>query len=240
MMQHQHMPTDSRQFEPAYISLRRKEGRMYTDDEVLQLPNVPPGHQLVGEWKQRKRSAHRLESYLRSKKQALNILEIGCGNGWLSHRLSCIPNVTVTGTDINETELLQALRVFQKDNLNFFTGDIRELDLRPPFDAIVFAASFQYFFPAASILDRCLQLLQDDGEVHIIDTAFYSEADAVLARQRSAVYFLSMGAADMNAFYFHHTEQSLADYRWRYRHKPNAWSRFFFRTTTFPWIVIQP
>jgi 2-polyprenyl-3-methyl-5-hydroxy-6-metoxy-1,4-benzoquinol methylase len=75
-------------FERLYIALREQEQRLYTDEQVRQLPDIDPSHLHYKEWKIRKHSAERLISYLNKKKRRLNILEIGCGNGWLSAQLA--------------------------------------------------------------------------------------------------------------------------------------------------------
>src|ERR1700688_525276 len=99
-------------FEEIYIASRQSESRVYSDEQVAQLPFVEPSHIHYDEWQSRKRSSDRLKNYLENKNKPLSILEIGCGNGWLSARLVAIKNSTVTAIDINRTELNQARRVF--------------------------------------------------------------------------------------------------------------------------------
>src|SRR5215213_9914853 len=97
-----------KQFEELYIFLRDYEGRIYTDDEVAKLPDIKANHRYKQEWGIRKRSSQKPKHYLKKKKKSLNILEVGCGNGWLSHQLSAIENSIVKGIDINQIELSQA------------------------------------------------------------------------------------------------------------------------------------
>ena len=75
-------------FESLYIQLREKEGRIYPDEEVAQLPVTSSTHPHYKEWLIRKESSQKLVSWLKKKKKPLDMLEIGCGNGWLSHKLS--------------------------------------------------------------------------------------------------------------------------------------------------------
>src|SRR5579863_3205882 len=108
-----------------YLDLRQKEGRIYSDEALKMLPDVSPNHALAFEWKVRKRSSEKLIKRLSSKHIPLKILEIGCGNGWLSHKISEIGDSEVTGVDINMTELKQATRVFgEQKNLTFLYADI--------------------------------------------------------------------------------------------------------------------
>src|SRR5687767_2559429 len=116
-------------FEEQYIRLRQKEGRLYTDEVVRQLPFVSRKDPFYREWRMRAQSAYRLHQYLQKKKRPLKILEVGCGNGWLSHLLSGIPGAVVTGLDINRKELMQATRVFQKPTLCFIEGNFRNEQL---------------------------------------------------------------------------------------------------------------
>ena len=131
------------EFESVYVDLRIAEKRMYSDEEVVWLPEVDEQHIHKKEWDIRKSSCKRLTRYLTNKKRPLKILEVGCGNGWLSYQLSQIPYSDVTGLDINQTEIRQAERVFAGiTNLRFIYGelDARSLQLEK-FDVVVFAAS---------------------------------------------------------------------------------------------------
>src|SRR5215203_4755336 len=79
---------DAEAFEKLYMQLRKKEQRLYTDEEVRNLPQVIAAHPHFKEWQLRKKSCGRLIEYLDQKNKPLHILEIGCGNGWLSAQLA--------------------------------------------------------------------------------------------------------------------------------------------------------
>ena len=125
-------------FEEQYIMVRQKENRLYTDEQVRWLPEIEPSHPHYKEWQIRRNSCKNLVQHLSSKKKELNILEVGCGNGWLCSQLSRIPGSNVAGIDINKTELGQAKRVFENiENLEFFNCEIMdELIRNEKFDAI--------------------------------------------------------------------------------------------------------
>src|SRR5579872_3354357 len=165
-------------FEDLYLAVRQREKRLYTDEQLRRLPDIDSLHIHADEWKIRKRSAIRLMDYLQRKRRPMRILEVGCGNGWLSAKLSEIPGADVIGLDINQTEISQANRVFIKDNLEFVYDTFNE-DTFPDvkFDVIVFAASLQYFESAKAILELALSILGKGGEVHIIDTHFYKREE---------------------------------------------------------------
>lgn len=107
-------------FERKYIEIRDLENRLYTDEEILKLPDLPMEHPLYKEWQARKQLFNRLYKHLAGRRRSLDILEIGCGNGWCSHQMAEIPYANVIGLDINFTELQQAARVFSDNpNLSF-------------------------------------------------------------------------------------------------------------------------
>ncbi len=227
-------------FEQLYIELRKKEGRCYTDEEVKQLPLANRMHAHYKEWEVRTRSATRLINYLENKNRPLSILEAGCGNGWFSGRLAEMKNVSVTATDINRTELEQAKRVFgSKQNLVFKTGDIRNIVFENKFDVIVFAASIQYFSPLEDIIEGALWLLNEGGELHILDSQFYKPAEVEAARERSQAYYHSLDCEEMSSFYFHHAVDTLRYFDHEFLFDPSSFkNKLFSKNDPFPWIRI--
>lgn len=233
----------SHPFEKAYIELRTCESRVYADHLLKNLPDIPSGHPLEKEWSIRKSSLTKLISYLR-KTSAKRILELGCGNGWLSHRLATSLVSEVFAMDINETELLQGARVFEGvKNLIFICGDIRTSKITPQsFDCIVLAASIQYFPDFGLLIKRLLSLLTPTGEIHIIDTPFYHDDKLATAKQRSKTYFENSGFAAMAPYYNHHTWSGLKSFNYKVMYEPGLVHHrirsIFFPMSPFPWIKI--
>lgn len=226
--------------EQLYLELRKKEGRIYSDTEVKQLPDVPKGHPLANEWKVRKHSAKKLVNALKTKNRPLKILEIGCGNGWLCHQLSCIPHSDITGVDVNKPELEQADRLFGSiPNIRFVCGDIFEDGLlEKDYSVIVFASSIQYFENITTTIERALSLLSNKGEIHIIDTPFYTSVqNALAARQRSERYFSQCGTIDMARYYHHYTYADLLNFNHTVI-KPTL-AEHLLRLSRFPKILIK-
>jgi len=230
------------QFEKSYLALRRKEGRLYSDEEVRRLPTVETSHPYFAEWRIRKESCDKLTRYLRKKNQTLKILDVGCGNGWLGSQLSKIENSDVTGIDINKMELMQAQRIFRNgDNLEFLMADIRDERIQSrKFDIIIFAASIQYFPSFDKIVSLCLQMLNANGEIHIVDSHFYSHSERAVARHRSQEYFESMDSSEMTQHYFHHEVDQLKKYVFKTLSNSSWIRRIVSRhKNRFPWICIM-
>ena len=217
-------------FEEQYIRLRKKEGWLYSDAEVGQLPDPPNAsaeHAKI--WKLRKNSAGQFLQYCKAKNKPLKILETGCGNGWFSAKIAASASgFSVVGTDINFFELKQAARVFQNDNLHFVLADIFNSPFpESEFDIIVFNGSIQYFPELKTILSKAKSLLNTNGEIHILDSPFYSnEAEAATATVRTAVYYRQMNAPEMAGSYSHHLLKTLEACGAEFLYKPQKKTLF--------------
>lgn len=229
-------------FERKYITTRQKEKRMYDDQELMHLPDIYQNHPHYPEWLQRKQAAAKLFDHLQKKNKPLSILEIGCGNGWLSHYLSGINNSIVTGQDVNFTELQQAARVFAATgNLSFIYGDLFNGILgKQVYDIILFAASIQYFPSLVRIIGFALDHLVTEGELHIVDSPFYSREELPQAKQRSIDYYRNIGSAEMADYYFHHSWEDLSVFRYHKKYDPQkVINRLLGNKRAFPWVCIN-
>jgi ubiquinone/menaquinone biosynthesis C-methylase UbiE len=223
-------------FSTRYIEARQKEQRVFSDEQVVTLPDVSKNHPFYDEWKLRGKSARRFLNYLRKKNHPQKILDIGCGNGWFSNLIANNGH-NVTAVDINLPELEQAARVFEKPNLTFAYADIfkgNELQARR-FDLIVFNSSFQYFSNAESTILKLRGLLTEGGEIHIIDSPFYKVNEIDHARKRTQAYYENLGFPDMAQFYFHHVFGDLGNYKVLYR---PSFLNFIKKDSPFYWILI--
>jgi ubiquinone/menaquinone biosynthesis C-methylase UbiE len=227
-------------FTDQYISLREKEGRIYSDEELRLLPKVSKTHPLEREWKIRERSSNHLVEYLSAKNKSLQLLEIGCGNGWLSNKLAEVKGIEVIGMDINGPELEQAQKVFVKQNLHFKYGKLGELNPgSKKFDIIVFASSIQYFPLLHSAIKNCMSWLTPEGEIHILDTNFYTKTEKIKARVRSQEYFQSLDQPLMHHYYFHHQLDDLRGFEFKILNKFQIQLEKLTGGKTFPWICIK-
>lgn len=229
-------------FEKLYLEVRKAERRLYSDDEVKNLPDIIAGHPYYGEWKQRKESCERLIKYLDKKHRLLTILEIGCGNGWFSAQLAKNASWKVTGIDINKEELAQAARVFEKmPNLDFIQSDIRSGQLKQNnFDVIVFASSIQYFPSIREIVKAAFLFLKTGGEIHILDTALYHSEEMETARQRTKDYFTGIGFPEAASYYFHHDRKNLGGFNTKILYNPKSWiNKLRNNKNPFYWICVK-
>jgi SAM-dependent methyltransferase len=230
-------------FEKNYVELRQREKRVYADNVVKDLPSIPSGHHLKKEWKIRQTSLKKLRSYLETRKGRKRVLELGCGNGWLSHHLALLPDTEVLGMDLNETELLQAATVFNHINrLSFAYADIFKTGSLPEFDYIILASSLQYFPDVKKLTSKLLRQLSPAGEIHIIDTPIYDSAEVISARARSAEYF-NLQQSRMKLFYHHHDWSAFDQFKLQLLHDPrsitNRLAGLISVRSPFPWICIK-
>ncbi|MCC8427180.1 bifunctional 2-polyprenyl-6-hydroxyphenol methylase/3-demethylubiquinol 3-O-methyltransferase UbiG [Mucilaginibacter sp. UR6-11] len=224
-------------FEELYVAVRDYEKKVYTDAELQVLPDFSIHSE---EWEIRKRSSGRLLSYLGKKQRFLRILEVGCGNGWLSAKMAGLPQTYVAGLDINLAEINQANRVFKKPNLEFiydsFTDNTFDTD---KFDIVVFAASLQYFPSVVAVLQQVERILSPHGEIHVIDTPFYAPEDAARAADRCRSYYKDMGIPEMADHYFHHSVSEFWGFNYRVLFNPTSLFNRLFKKDPFYWIVIK-
>lgn len=229
-------------FAQQYILLRYKEGRIYSDKQVAELPEIDKEHKHYNEWQVRKNTSGRLIKYFINKKRDLEILEVGCGNGWLSAKLSAVPLSKVTGIDINAAELSQAKRVFRQiGNVEFFNCSLQnEMFSGRKFDIIVFAASVQYFSSLKKVLSDSLEMLKLGGEIHIIDSHLYKQNGISAARLRSNEYYRAIGFPEMSDQYFHHTLGDLKLFNHDILYDPNSIiNKLKKNKNPFYWVIIR-
>jgi ubiquinone/menaquinone biosynthesis C-methylase UbiE len=228
-------------FEQSYFSLRQHEQRIYTDQQLLALPDVPEQHLYHSEWRIRKQSCCRLITYLRKKKKPLRVLEVGCGNAWLSAKIAAITGTDVIGIDPNTEEIKQGRRVFKHNNLHLIDLDFASADLdAQKFDIILFAAAIQYFPSISEIIVKAQNCLTKEGEIHILDTHFYGSSAVEGAKKRTIAYFTEMGFPEMAGFYFHHQLKDLKGENYRVMHDPRSWLNQLIFKNPFYWICIKP
>jgi SAM-dependent methyltransferase len=222
-------------FEQLYLALRKKEGRILSDDQIKTLPYLK-NHPLEKEWKLRQKSTR---SFLKiAEKSKLKYWwEIGCGNGWFAHQLSLLQGSKVIGTDVNVVELQQADRNFKKSNLHFaYCESPADVPQEIKVEAIVFNACIQYFEEPQRFIEACKKRFPG-VKVFILDSPIYSNnQEALEAAERSEVYYTKMGFPNLSKFYFHHSWKDIKNLSVIY--KPSKY-QLYGRKNPFPILQID-
>jgi ubiquinone/menaquinone biosynthesis C-methylase UbiE len=238
-------PESNSSIEDMYHALRDKEGWIYPDVIVEQLPIIGKSDPHSAQWQVRKNSLHRLVQYLITEHPGSTILDVGCGNGWMTNRL-VKKGFQVCAIDLNYFELQQAARIFRKTtNAIWLYGNIlSNVVPQDSMDCVVMASSLQYFVDISELMKSLFRIVRNAGEIHIIDTPFYSAREKDNAAQRSTAYFASIGYPDFANHYFHRTYDELRDYSLRVHSHPNRVMNKVMNIlghgeSPFPWIVIQ-
>jgi SAM-dependent methyltransferase len=231
--------------EERYRQVRKREGRLYDDAAVRALPEIDSAHPLAREWAARRDSFARLKTYLTWNARAPTILDLGCGNGWMSGRLAEIPGSRVYGLDLNQYELTQAARVFADcPRVTFAYADVLTVSLPEAcVDVVILASAIQYF-PNLNVLVRSLApLLAERGEIHIMDSPLYRPDEVPGAQARTRAYYAALGFPEMAMKYHPHTFAALEEFRPRVMYDPRGivsrLMRRFVPTSPFPWIILS-
>lgn len=228
-----------------YLSVREKEGRLFPDELAARLPDLPAKHPLADEWRARAASCERLKRYLARASRPLAILDLGCGNGWLSNRLASLPSACVCGLDRNPLELAQAARLFAGPNLAFLEAEVSCLPFsNTSFDVIILASVIQYFPDLPVLILSLKPLLKPGGEIHLLDSPLYRPGELHSARLRSHSYYASLGFPEMAGHYFHHLTASLEPFSPRWLYRPQSLRARLARRLgqacpPFPWVCLR-
>ena len=231
-------------FESIYIAVREHEKRIYSDEEVKLLPFTYGSNPHKEEWNLRKRPLQRFTNYIQKYNYEVNLLDIGCGNGWFSANVANKSSIDIYALDVNIIELEQAARVFNFDNIYFICGNIFDnIFEKLSFDIITLNSSIQYFNNFASLINRLFFFLTNEGEIHILDSPIYNQNELVGAKERTARYYISNGFPEMTKHYHHHTFDELKDLNYKILYDPKALQNNLkkiigIKDSPFPWIRI--
>jgi SAM-dependent methyltransferase len=238
------MPSTDDLISDLYIRVRQKEGRLYPDRTVANLPSVPESDPLKKEWQLRAASLRRLTAYLNRLPRPIRLLDLGCGNGWFSRHLSSLREVEVLGVDRNPVELSQAARLFSRPNLLFLSADIyRSPFPAEAFDIILLASVAQYFSDLSALVGKLRSMLRPRGQIHIIDSPFYESAELPAAQERTRAYYSGLGFPAMADHYFHHSYAELEPFSPTWHYRPDSSRARLSKllgnpTSPFPWLSI--
>jgi ubiquinone/menaquinone biosynthesis C-methylase UbiE len=100
-----------------------------------------------------------------------NVLDIGCGSGWLSRRLAgMVAEGRVVGMDISDEMIRIARRnSLPHDNLLFVTGEVGEIPWEPNFFAHAVSIESSYYWPKpAAGAKEIFRVLRPGGSAWIL------------------------------------------------------------------------
>ena len=100
-----------------------------------------------------------------------NVLDVGCGAGWLSRRLGkLVPQGRVVGMDVSDEMIRHARRAsVEFENLMFVTGEVQEIPWEPNFFSHAISVESSYYWPdpAAGIRD-IFRVVKPSGSAWIL------------------------------------------------------------------------
>lgn len=159
-----------------YAAIRAAEGRGSEDPEYYRrLPDHDPAHPLAWQWAIRRKSFETLRQHVvAGLPDGARILDLGAGNGWLSHRLA-LAGHRPCAVDINTdpADGLRAARHFEP-SWPRLRAEFDRLPLAAAqADLVIYNASFHYAADAVATLREALRVLRPRGRVVILDTPLY-------------------------------------------------------------------
>ncbi|GIM30697.1 malonyl-[acyl-carrier protein] O-methyltransferase [Clostridium polyendosporum] len=112
-----------------------------------------------------KRMGDILVDYIKNDRSHIkNILEIGCGTGYVTQRLiNYFPDAQITAVDIAPGMIEYVKSIIQCDRVNFICEDIEEMKLKDKFDLIISNATFQWFNNLEKTTNQLIELLDKNG-----------------------------------------------------------------------------
>ena len=180
-----------------YQAVRRAEQRGAPDAEYYRaLPFKDLTGRFSRDWQIRARSYKALQDRViapleSSSGRSLRVLDLGAGNGWLSHRLARRGH-EVAAVDLltNAYDGLGAHAYYEAR----FTPVQADFTC-PPFtagqmDVVIFNASLHYSICYEDTLSHALQMLRSSGRLVILDSPIYHSVDSgwQMVREREAAF----------------------------------------------------
>jgi len=160
-----------------YRTVRDCDGhrRRLPSEHYRTLPSVPRTDPQAGEWLVRRETYHHLlQRVLAASSQPMQVLDVGAGTGWLSHRLAALGQrvVAVDALD-DDADGLGAWRHYDMP----FAVVQADFDALPfsakQFDLVVFNGSLHYAPDAGATLVRARRMLAPGGALVVMDSPMF-------------------------------------------------------------------
>jgi SAM-dependent methyltransferase len=188
------MSTSVEEFFHDYAKHRADEGRGLRGEDLRALPYLKSGP-FAKQWTVRAKSYDAFLKHVLFPMEgvrALEILDLGAGNGWLSYRVALRGHKAVA-LDIRRDDVdgLGAAAEFLRDRPDMFECLSASFDDLPltsgRFDIALFNASLHYAQDLTRVLGEATRVIKSGGRLVILDSPFYdSERDgaAMVAEKR--------------------------------------------------------
>jgi|SRR5690242_18085474 len=100
-----------------------------------------------------------------------NVLDVGCGAGWLSRRLAkLVSQGRVVGMDVSDEMIRRARRAsLDSENLMFVTGEVAEIPWEPNFFSHAISVESSYYWPdPAAGIRELFRVIRPGGSAWIL------------------------------------------------------------------------
>jgi SAM-dependent methyltransferase len=150
---------------------RRRDAAYYRS-----LPRVDARDPQAARWRVRQESFRTLVRMLRRVgRSALRVLDLGAGNGWLSHRLTALGHRCVAADWLDDVEDGLGARRHYPVGFTYVQADFDSLPLAPgQFDVAVFNASLHYSPDSARTLRHARTMLVAGGALVVMDSPVFA------------------------------------------------------------------
>jgi SAM-dependent methyltransferase len=190
-----------------YARQRASEGRAHSGAELANLPYLSAGP-LARQWQVRARTfeaflARTVRPMANRRRRPLRILDLGAGNGWLSHRLA-LEGHRCMALDIRDDAVDGLGAAAELARMAPFERVVGSFERLPApdrsADLVVFNASLHYALELAPVLGGAARTLVPGGCIAILDSPFYaSEADGeAMVREKHAMAEAAFGSRAPN------------------------------------------
>lgn len=175
-----------------YRRIRAADGYRQRDAAYYRgLPEVARGDPQHAVWRIRQQSfRHLWRRVLPRLGRPLRVLDLGAGNGWLSHRLTLLGNVCVAVDWLDDPDDGLGAALHYPTTFTRLQADFDNLPVvAAQFDAVIFNASLHYSANPSATLRSARKALVSGGALVVMDSpVFVSAADGrrmVAERQQS-------------------------------------------------------
>jgi SAM-dependent methyltransferase len=158
-----------------YRLVRERDGyRVLTPEHYRSLPCVGPDDPHASEWLIRQESFQQLRGRVLAGSGPLCVLDLGAGNGWLSHRLaSCGHRVVAVDLLDDDQDGLGACRHYAMP-IPCIQADFDALPFTPcQFDLVVFNGSLHYAPDVGATLAGARRVLAPGGTLVVMDSPMF-------------------------------------------------------------------